>query len=475
MTKWLTRLLSVLMVIGLFAPLQAKLFDAKTFTLANGLKVLVLENDRVNLVTHMVGYKVGCADSPVGKSGIAHYLEHMMFKGPKGSGAAEFSNFVDAVGGNNNAMTSQDSTVYYAVVPKEHLEKVMGMESERMAKLEVLDDQAKPELKVVLEEWNMRIGNSPQGKFATAIDSAFFTRHPYRIPTIGWRDEIESYTPDDVRKFYNDWYAPNNAVLILSGNITLTEAQQLCEKYYGSIKQKKLPKRHRDVEPPMDKKLKLEMTSNKIDLPYISISYPAPNFKADNLKEVYALQVLSYVLGGSSTSVLYKKFVERDSTASAIYASYDEYNLDPQSFSIQAQLTGKMKHGAFEDALMTELKRLADRGFTKKEIENGKSKMLSGLVYIRDSLMSGADHLLQTALLDIPLDVMESWPEGIKAVTAEDVNKAFKKIFNAEGYLVGHLLPETPSKGTPQKPGMTPVPPVRMPSQISANQPDHIR
>jgi zinc protease len=422
---------------------NAGLFDAKTFTLKNGLRVYVIENHRTNLVTQVVCYNVGTADDPLGKSGLAHYLEHMMFKGPKGSSSATMMQFVANVGGTFNAETGQDTTKYFETVSKKHLETVMKMEADRMKNLEVLPEQAIPELKVITEERKMRIDNDPMGQFFLDLFAAFFRHHPYKNPTIGWEEEILGYTPEDVKGQHVKWYAPNNAILVLSGDITLAEAKQLAEKYYGPIPSKTIPERKRVVEPPLTVKISVESRNKNVDQPYVALMYRAPTYRLQNERQVFALEVLQQMLGGSLNSILYHKLVEELKLATSVTAQYSDDSIDPSGFIIFAQVSPTATLPQLEKALHETIEKLVQTGVTAEQVEKAKTQIRASMFYIRDSVTSGATSFANYLSVGFPLEVLETIPDRINKVTAEDVNQAIKTVLDTRNYVSGYLIAET--------------------------------
>ncbi len=219
----------------------AGLFHPTTFTLANGMQVVVVENHRAPVVAHWVWYRVGTADSPVGKSGLPHYLEHLMFKGTEKIPPGEFSKIVARHGGNDNAMTSYDFTAYFQMIAKDRLELVMGMEADRMVNLRLSEEDAVTERDVILEERRMRVDNEPASLLEERLMAVQYLNHPYRLPVIGWFHEIESYTREDALAFYRTWYAPNNAILIVVGDVTPEEVRELAERTYGQVPARAVP------------------------------------------------------------------------------------------------------------------------------------------------------------------------------------------------------------------------------------------
>lgn len=437
------------------SPLKAAgIYNAKSFDMPNGLKVYVMENKRTPLVGLYVGYKVGGADDPLGKSGLAHYLEHMMFKGPEGSASQTIMPFIENIGGISNAMTSDDMTIYYEVVPKTHIEEIVRMEAERMHNLKVIPEQAIPEVQVILEEKNMRIGNNPFGHFFMELQAVFYNHHPYRLPVIGWTHEIKTYTPADVMALYKKAYAPNNAIMIFSGDITLDQAKALVTKYFTKIPEVALPARHRVQDAPLTSKLRVDYDSDLVNVPSIVLMYPAPNYSKANLRKVYALMVLADVLAGSDNSILYEGLVEKTKLASAVNADYTCASIDPKAFSIMATASLGQPIEQVEKGIHAALEKLKKEGISVREINQSKKRMLSGLPLMRDTLLSGADSLIANILVGMPLEVLEHTDDHIKDVTPNEVNNVFKEILGNPHYLTGIMRPT----------GKTPLAPSAQPS-----------
>lgn len=441
----------------ILSPLKAAgIYNAKSFDMPNGLKVYVMENKRTPVVGFYVGYKVGGADDPLGKSGLAHYLEHMMFKGPDGSASRKLMPFVESVGGISNAMTSDDMTIYYEIVPKNHIEEIVRMEAERMHNLQIIPEQAIPEIQVILEEKNMRIGNNPFGHFFMELQAVFYNHHPYRLPVIGWTHEIKSYTPDDVINLHKKNYAPNNAIMIFSGDISLDQAKALITKYFTKIPEISLSPRTRVQDAPLTAKLRVDYDSDLINVPSIVMMYPAPNYSKANLKKVLALMVLADVLAGSDNSVLYSNLVEKSKLASAVNADYEPASIDPKAFSIMATASIGQPIEQLEKRMHEELDKLKKEGFSIRAINQSKKRMLSGLPLMRDSLLSGADSLIHDLLVGIPLDILEHFDDHIKNVTPTEVNEVFKEVLGNPHYLTGIMRPsgKTPLSPSAAQPSL---------------------
>ena len=301
---------------------RAEVFNPETFTLDNGMDVVVIPNRRAPIVQHMVWYKVGAADEPVGKSGTAHFLEHLLFKGTERMAPGRFSEIVAENGGQENAFTSSDYTGYYQTVARDRLEIMMDLEADRMTNLRLTDELVLPERDVVLEERRSRIDNEPGSKLREMMNAALYLNHPYRYPVIGWEHEIRALTTRDALDFYERWYAPNNAILIVAGDITAEEVRPLAEKYYGAIPARAVPERRRASEPEQHAPRRVRLESERVRQPSVSISYLAPSHNRGAVEHAYPLLVLDEILGGGATSRLYRSLVVEQGIAAAAGSSY---------------------------------------------------------------------------------------------------------------------------------------------------------
>jgi zinc protease len=436
------RLVVALCLSLLALPVRAGLFDAQTFTLANGLRVVVMENPQSLLVGVYVAYGVGGADDPRGKSGLSHYLEHMMFKGKPGSSPARIMPMIDDIGGQIYANTTDDRTLYYEVVPSEHAQDVLRMEADRMANLDVVPEQAASELKVILEERNMRVGNRPMGQFYEALDATFYENHPYRLPIIGWRHEMETFTPQDVKLHHETFYAPNNAVLVITGNVTMAQVKAWMDKYFVPIPSRQVTERKRVQEPGFKATRSVTVTSDKIEHPIITLSFQAPHYTPADPHTCFALSVLADVLGGGDTSLLFKRLVEDQKIATDVDVGYRGFGVDPKDFVVLMSVAAGVTAQQARQSLSLAIQRLLKEGVTAQEVDHAKNRMLSSLLYLRDSQSRGAPSLAESLSMGIPLDTMENWTDHIRSVTVEQVNQALNKVLGARHCLVGYLLPE---------------------------------
>ena len=444
MTKRMLSKFVALLLLMLPAAAQAagdRQFNAESFTLSNGLQVVVIENHRAPIVTQMVWYKVGSADEIRGKTGLAHFLEHLMFKGTKETPPGAFSRIVAQNGGRENAFTTADYTAFFQNVAADRLELMMKLEAERMTGLVLTDAVVLPERDVILEERRMRIDNNPAALLNEQVNAALFLNHPYHNPVIGWEHEMAGLTTEDALGFYRTWYAPNNAVLVLGGDVTLDRARALAEKYYGPIPARAVPGRHRAKEPPKAAATRLVRKSPRVGEPSWSRSYLAPSHTAGETQYAYALEVLAEVLGGGPTARLYRDLVLDQNVALSVGASYGAGALDLATFSIRATPRHGVAIADIESAVEGEIKKVLKDGITAEEVERAKQHMQSQAVYARDSL-DGPARIIGAALATgRKLDDVETWPKHIGEVTVEEVNAAARLVIRDDVAVTGVLLP----------------------------------
>ena len=436
---------------GLLAgqPAQAKVFDPVSYTLDNGLQVVVVVNRRAPIVHHSVWYRVGAADEQAGESGLAHFLEHLMFKGTERLRPGEFSEIIAANGGRENAFTSWDYTGYYQTVAADRLEIMMQNEADRMANLRLTDEVVLPERDVVREERRSRIDNEPASQLGELSRAVQFLNHPYRIPIIGWDHEIEQLSTQAAVDFYDKWYAPNNAVLIVTGDVDPEAVRALAEKYYGAIPAKDIPERQRVVEPPQNGPREVRLTSARVRQPQVSISYLAPSYRqtavAGDPGEAYALQVASEIVGGGATARLYSRLVVEQGIAGGAGAGYSPTNYDYSTFEFYVAPRPGQEYEPAEAALRQEIATLLQEGVTAEEVAAAKKRLVAGAVFARDQLTT-APRVIGAALTSgVSLEQVEAWPDHIAEVTAEQVNAALKKVLVEEQSVTSYLLPDPTS------------------------------
>lgn len=432
--------LAALLYAGLVTPATAAVYNPETLTLANGMQVVVVTNKQAPIVTHMVWYKVGAADEPKGKSGIAHFLEHMMFKATSTLKSGEFSSTVARNGGRDNAFTSSDYTGYFQTIAKDRLELVMRMEADRMTNILFNDEQIESERQVILEERNMRTENLPDARLGEEINAAFYRNHPYGTPIIGWRHEIVGLTRSDLESFYKLWYHPNNAILVVAGDVTAAEVKPLAEKYYGKIPAGELPQRIRPTEPPHIADLRVSLADARVRQPSWRRLFLAPSFAWGESARTYALEIGSEILGGGATSRLHKSLVVEQGKAVSAGSYYDDSSFGPTNFTVHASPQREVSIEEIEKLVEAEIAKLLTDGVTDEEVDRAKKRMQASAVYARDSAGRGARALGAALASGQTVEDVESWPERIGKVTAGEVNEALRSVLNAESSLTAVLL-----------------------------------
>lgn len=423
----------------------AKTFNAESFTLDNGLRVVVIPNNRAPVVTHMVWYKVGAADELPTKSGLAHYFEHLMFKGTDTLAPGEFSKVVKDLGGNDNAFTGQDYTAYYQSIAVEHLEKMMEMEADRMMNLKISDEDFISEKSVVTEERRQRTDNDPKALFGEQMREALFANHPYGTPVIGWMHEIESYDWDDVKTFYDTWYAPNNAVVIISGDTTAEQVKPLAEKTYGLLEPKELPPRTRGEVPPAIATNKMELYNDRIKQESFQSIRLAPSYN-QNKEDSLALQVLNEILSGGPTTRLYKHLVVDNKRAVSVNLSYQSGALDYGTIWVSAIPQENISLEEIKADIQKEFDSIIEIGVTEQEVSDAIRRLQDSAVFARDSLSGPARIIGYSLLSGSSLDEIENWPTDIGKVDSTRVQAVAKKYLSADNPYIkppveGYLYP----------------------------------
>lgn len=421
-------------------------FGAESFTLQNGMQVVVIPNHRVPVITHMIWYKAGAADEPPGLSGMAHYFEHLMFKGTETMEPGAFSKTIKTLGGNDNAFTGQDFTAYYQSVSVEHLKKIMQMEADRMLHLAPPPDHYASEKNVVLEERRQRTENDPAGLLSEQVQSALFVNHPYGTPVIGWMDEIKEYEWADVKTFYDRWYAPNNAIVVVSGDITAKKLKPLAEQIYGALPAKELPARTRYSVPPAKGLAVITSRDPSVRQASVRRVYIAPSFHS-NKTDSLALQVLEDILAGGPAARLYQTLVVEDKAATSVSLSYQADALDYGTIWLSATPADGILPEDMEEKINTQLRRIVSEGVTAQELADSIQRLQDQAVYARDSLSGPAMVVGRMLATGSTLEDIENWPEDIAQVTAEQVQKAASLYLNPDKPWIrppvtGYLLPE---------------------------------
>lgn len=413
----------------------------ETATLSNGMQVVVATNRRVPAVTHMVWYKVGAADENNGQIGVAHFLEHLMFKGTDKVGPGEFSRKVALNGGNDNAFTSYDFTAYYQTVARDRLEMAMEMEADRMTGLKLTDDRVTPEQQVVWEERRQRTENTPDALFGEQARAAAYVHHPYGRPVIGWPGDIKAFTREAAEGFYKTWYAPNNAVLVVSGDVTMADVLPLAEKYYGVLPAKPLPPRARPAEPATAVERRVILRDPQVREPELQRLWHAPSYGADPKGQAYALQVMAEIMSGGDTARLNRALVVDQKLATEAYLAYSPAALDDALLYAGASPTPGVDMAALEKALIEQIDKLLTGGVTEAELATAKRRMLARAAYALDGLAAPARALGMALTTGRTVEDVEAWPARIDAVTADQVLTAARDVFSGGGQVTGLLLP----------------------------------
>ena len=426
-------------------PLQAA--EVTTFTLDNGMDVVVLEDHRAPVVVQMVWYRVGAGEEPLGKSGIAHFLEHLLFKGTDDMAAGEFSETVALNGGSDNAFTSWDYTAYFQRVAADRLDLMMRMEADRMRDLEMTEQDVATERDVVLEERNQRVDSDPGALFREQRQAAQFLNHPYGIPIIGWRHEIEQLNRDDAFAFYQRYYAPNNAILIVAGDVQPDEVRAMAETHYGPIAPTvDLPARVRPGEPPQLSERRLSFSDPRVAQPYVTRTYLAPERDSGDQQEAAKLTMLSELLGGNgATSVLGQKL--QFETEQAIYTSayYDGTSLDNATFGLVIVPTPEFTLEQAEAALDAAVAEFLTEGVDPEQFARLKMQLRASRIYAEDNIESLARRYGTGLTSGLTVADIEAWPELLQAVTAEEVMDVAQRIFDKRKAVTGWLMPaQTP-------------------------------
>ena len=424
---------------------EAGVFDPESFTLDNGLQVVVINNSRAPIVTHMIWYKVGAADEPPGKSGVAHFLEHLMFKGTDKLEPGEFSEIVARNGGQENAFTSWDYTGYYQTVAADRLEIMMANEADRMTNLQLSDEVVLPELQVVLEERRSRVDNEPGGQLGEMARASLFLHHPYGTPIIGWPQEVSQLTTEDALAFYKAWYRPNNAVVVIAGDVTLEEVRPLAERTYGQVAAGPVPERKRLSEPPQTAPRRAVLESDRVRQPSLGIDYLAPGYNSPGGEHAYALQVLSELLGGAASARLYSKLVVDEGLAVSAGSYYDASAVDRSVFGLYASPRQGVELENLEAALRAEIALLLKEGVSEQEVADAKKRLTAAAVYARDNLSTGARVLGEALASGRTIEEVESWPESIEAVTREEVEAAAREVLQINHSVTRELRAEPTS------------------------------
>ena len=437
-------IIALLLQIPLVA--QAEVYEK---TLANGLKVIVKEDHRAPVVVQQIWYHTGSMDERTGTTGVAHALEHMMFKGTKDVPAGQFSKLIAAAGGRENAFTSYDHTAYFQQLHKSKLPLAMRLESDRMHNLQVAKKEFDKEIKVVMEERRWRTDDDPHSLMYEKLMATAFEEHPYHHPVIGWMIDIQNMTSADVLNWYKTWYAPNNATLVIAGDVKPDEVFKLAQRYYGGIPAVDLPQRKAVGEAPQ-LGIQRIVVKAPAELPFLIMAYHAPTLRdAGKDWKPYALEVLAGVLDGNSSARLNKALVREQQVATDVGAGYDSVARGPGLFTLEGTPREGKTVGDVENALREQLALLVKDGVSADELQRVKAQVMAGEVYKRDSVFYQAMQIGQMesdglSYKDIPVMLQK-----LRAVTAQQVQDVAREIFTDDHLTVATLDPQ-PLSGKPR-------------------------
>lgn len=415
-------------------------YNAQTATLDNGMQIVVIPVHRTPAITHMVWYKAGAGEEPYGTSGIAHFLEHLMFKGTPNIAPGKFSKTIQQMGGNDNAFTSWDFTAYHQTLPKEKLSDVMRMESERMNDLTPKFSDVLSERQVVIEERRQNVDGDPGAMLVERMRNVLFPNHPYGRPVLGWMPEMQALKWIDCLAFYKKWYAPNNAVLVISGDTTLDEVLPLAKATYGQLPREDVPVRKRAVSPKLDGDVTITFAREDVRQPVWEKMIRVPSAR-ENPQVSLQLELLEDLLGGA-TGRLYQQLVVKDKIATSIGVSYSAYAWDDATWMVYGTPAEGISMDKLATATEAVLKSAAEKGFTAEEVKASITRMQDAAVYARDSLTGPAMNIGYALANDVPLENVETWPSRLESVSATDAANALKTYVLGQSGVTGLLLPK---------------------------------
>jgi zinc protease len=416
----------------------------ETFTLSNGLQVVVITDRRAPVVTHQLWYRVGGADELRGQSGMAHFFEHLMFKGTREIGPGEFSRIINRNGGVLNASTSSDWTLYFARIARDRLEMVMRMEADRMRNLRFSDETFASERDVIGEERRQRIDNNPGAVLRERMQAMLYPHHPYGTPVIGWLHEIQALDRDSALDFYRTWYAPNNAILVVAGDIDAAELRPLAQRHYGRLRPTRdLPARAWVSDPPPIGPMRVAHRDEKVRQPSLARTYRAISYGTDEGRQAHALDVAIEILGGSETSRLYRALVEEQRIAVAASASANTSGLGGGSVSLNATPVEGVSLERLEAAMDSVVAAFLRDGPTEAELARAKSSLAAAAIYGRDSQQALASNYGASLVQGESIDDIVNWPADIEKVTREEAIEIVRQTLALDASVTGWLLPAT--------------------------------
>lgn len=423
---------------------QAMADAVSTFTLDNGLEVVVIEDHRAPVVVHMVWYRIGAADESAGHSGIAHFLEHLMFKGTDEVASGDFSAIVEAQGGNDNAFTSHDYTAYFQRVAADRLDLMMKMEADRMRDLRLTEEDVLTERDVILEERGQRTDSDPGALLSEQMSAAQFLNHSYGVPIIGWRHEIAALSRQDALDFYQANYAPNNAILVVAGDVTPDDVLELAKTYYGPlVPSDRIIPRDRPSEPPQLTERRMVFADERVSEPYMIRTYLAPERNAGDQSEAAALTMLAELLGGSGTTSVFARALQFE-TQTAVWASafYNGTSVDPDTFGVVIMPAPGISIADAEAALDGVIAKFLKDGVNPDDFARIKAQVRASEIYARDDAQALAREYGEALAIGLTVQDVQDWPAALQAVTPEDVMAAAHNVLDRKQAVTGWLTQE---------------------------------
>ena len=405
------------------------------------MQVLVIPDHRAPVVTQMVWFKVGAVDDPPGISGLAHFFEHMMFRGTKALPGDGFAQTIAKNGGENNAFTTHDYTAFYEQIAKDRLPLAMGLEADRLANLDLSDSNIVPERDVVLEERRMRVDNDPQSLMNEQMEAALHLSHPYGRPVIGWAEEVRRIDRIPAQDFYDHHYAPNNAILVIAGDVTPAEIRTMAQRQYGKVAARTLQPRAEFAEPPRLAETRMTIVRPDARVPVLARIYRVPSYAQGVPGQAEALETYAQVLGGDQTAALYRILVEQKKLATDAGASYDGYARDAGEFSVYAVPRPGVSLELLERAVDQVMAGFVTAPPKASDLQRAKTELVAAVTYRRDSQYALASAYGQALVIGLTVDDVNAWPGRIRAVNADGVKRAAASLPRNEA-VTAYLLPE---------------------------------
>jgi zinc protease len=422
-------------------PLVSQAEPAQEFSLKNGMKIIVKEDHRAPTIAHMIWYRIGSMDELNGTTGVAHALEHMMFKGTKTSKPGEFSQRVAALGGRENAFTGKDYTAYFQQIEQSKLEAMIALEADRMANLIFDKEEFAKEIKVVMEERRWRTEDQAQSLVDEALNASAFAAHPYHHPVVGWMDDLQQMSIDDAQAWHDRWYAPNNATMVVAGDVKAELVLALAEKYFGKIPARVIPQTKPQNEP-RQRGLRRVTVKAPAENPYVVLAFKAPTLRdVEKDSEVHALDVLAAVLDGYDNARLNAKLVRTDKVANNVSAGYSSIARGPVLFMLDGTPAQGTTTEQLEKRLRAEVDRIATEGVSDRELQRVKAQLIAAQVYKRDSIFGQAMEIGSMEMSGISHKLADRIIDKLKAVTAQQVQAVAKKYFGDDELTVATLVP----------------------------------